>query len=236
MKWTDLLSNETIARMKELAAKADRERQTGKIICPPQEDIFRALQLTPPDRVKVCIIGQDPYHSGIDVANGLAFSVAPKNPLQPSLRNIFKELRDDIGCGRPLTGDLTPWAERGVLLLNTVLTVEAHKANSHADWGWQEFTSAVFKACSELPQPIVFIAWGKSAQDIVWRFFPPGTGWEALMSNRRKACIFSTHPSPFSATRASSTAPAFVGSKPFSTANKCLEKMGAEPIDWSLPT
>lgn len=235
MKWTDLLSEEAITKMRKLAAKADQERQTGKTICPPQEDIFRALQLTSPDKVKVCIIGQDPYHTP-GQANGLAFSVAPGNPLQPSLRNIFKELQSDVGCGRPLTGDLTPWAEKGVLLLNTVLTVEAHKANSHADWGWQDFTSEVFRVCSFLPQPIVFIAWGKSAQDIVWRFFPPGTGWEALMSNRRKACIFSTHPSPFSATRASSTAPAFVGSKPFSTANRCLEKMGAEPIDWSLPT
>ena len=132
-------------------------------------------------------------------------------------------------------GDLTPWAERGVLLLNTTLTVEAHKANSHTDWGWQAFTSEIFRICSELPQPIVFIAWGKSAESLVHGIFPANMGWEALMTSRRKACIFSTHPSPFSATRASSTSPAFVGSKPFSTANKCLEKMGAEPIDWSLP-
>jgi len=234
MKWNDLLSGLAKTKMRELAEHAQQERDKGKVICPPQEDIFRALALTPPDKVKVCIIGQDPYHTP-GTANGLAFSVAPHNTIPPSLRNIFKELQSDVGSGRPTTGDLTPWAERGVLLLNTVLTVEAHKANSHADWGWQDFTSEVFRVCSEMSQPIVFIAWGKSAQEIVWRFFPPETGWEALMSDRRKACIFSTHPSPFSATRASSTAPAFIGSKPFSTANKCLEKMGAEIIDWRLP-
>lgn len=234
MKWNDLLSDLAKAKMKELAERAQQERKKGKIICPPQDEIFRALQLTPPDNVKVVIIGQDPYHTP-DQANGLAFSVAPGNPLQPSLRNIFKELQSDIGCGRPTTGDLTPWAERGVLLLNTVLTVEAHKANSHADWGWQAFTGEIFRICSELPQPIVFIAWGRSAEDLVYGIFPKETGWEALMTSHRKTCIFSTHPSPFSATRASSTAPAFVGSRPFSTANKCLEKMDAEPIDWSLP-
>ena len=234
MKWNDLLSDLAKAEMRELAEHAQQERKKGKVICPPQDEIFRALQLTPPDKVKVVIVGQDPYHTP-NQANGLAFSVAPGNPLQPSLRNIFKELQSDIACGRPTTGDLTLWAERGVLLLNTVLTVEAHKANSHADWGWQAFTSEIFRICSELPQPIVFIAWGRSAEDLVHGIFPKETGWEALMTSRRKTCIFSTHPSPFSATRASSTAPAFVGSRPFSTANKCLEKMGAEPIDWSLP-
>lgn len=235
MKWSEIMSSESFEIAKTLGARAQQERERGKIICPPQEDIFRALNLTPPDKVKAVIIGQDPYHTP-GQANGLAFSVAPGNPLQPSLRNIFNELQSDLTCGRPLTGDLTPWAERGVLLLNTVLTVEAHKANSHASWGWQEFTGEVFKVCAELPQPIVFLAWGRSAQDLVHDIFPPETGWEALMTDRRKACLFSTHPSPFSANRPSSTAPAFIGSKPFSTANKCLEKMGSEPIDWRLDT
>lgn len=233
MKWNDLLSDLAKAEMKELAEHAQQERKKGKTICPSQENIFRALTLTPPDKVKVCIIGTEPS-STPNISNGLAFSIATHNTLTPSMRIIFKELCDDIGSGRPLSGDLTPWSERGVLLLNTVLTVEAYKANSHADWGWQAFTSEIFRICAELPQPIVFIAWGRSAEDLVHGIFPEETRGEALMTDRRKACIFSTYPSPFSATRASSTALAFVGSKPFSTANKYLEKMGAKPIDWRL--
>ena len=234
MKWTDILSDDAMSLTMTLAQKAQQERDEGHNICPPQEQIFRALELTPPESVKVCIIGQDPYHTP-GQANGLAFSIAPGKPLQPSLRNIFAELQDDIGCGKPSTGDLTPWAERGVLLLNTALTVYAGQPNSHVGWGWQSFTSEIVRQCAlELPQPIVFLAWGRNAQDLVHRYVPE-SGWEQFMNEHKKVCIPATHPSPFSANRASSTAPAFIGSKPFSKANKYLEQMGAEPIDWSLP-
>lgn len=234
MKWTDILPEETIFLAQMLGLKAKQEREEGKNICPPQDKIFAALAATPPENVKVVIIGQDPYHTP-GQANGLAFSVEPSAPLQPSLRNIFKELQDDIACGRPSNGDLTPWAERGVLLLNTALTVYAGQANSHVGWGWQNFTSEIVRQCAlELPQPIVFLAWGSNAQNLVARYVPT-TGWEQFMNEHKKVCIPATHPSPFSANRASSTAPAFIGSKPFSKANKYLEAMGAEPIDWSLP-
>lgn len=233
MKWSELMNPEIFQLGKDLAERALNERNSGIVICPPQDQIFRALELTSPDKVKVCIIGQDPYHTP-GQANGLAFSITNGRPLQPSLRNIFKELCDDFGCDKPTTSDLTPWAKQGVLLLNTTLTVEAGLANSHANWGWKTFTSEVFRVCSELPQPIVFIAWGKDAQNIIFKFFPETTGWEKLMNEKKKVCLFSSHPSPFSASRATKTAPAFFGSKPFSLANKYLERMGENGIDWRL--
>ena len=233
MKWNDILSQTAKDTAIELCDKIQQEREEGKNICPPQDRIFAALAATPPDRVKVVIIGQDPYHTP-GQANGLAFSVAPTAPLQPSLRNIFKELQEDMECGRPSTGDLTPWAERGVLLLNTSLTVYAGQANSHAGW-WKNYTSEIVRLCAlELPQPIVFLAWGKFAQDLIGQYIP-AAGWEQFMSEHKKVVIPATHPSPFSANRASSTAPAFIGSKPFSKANKFLMQMGSEPLDWSLP-
>ena len=126
MKWSELMDPEIFQLGKDLAERALSERNSGIVICPPQDQIFRALELTSPDKVKVCIIGQDPYHTP-GQANGLAFSITNGRPLQPSLRNIFKELCDDFGCDRPTTSDLTPWAKQGVLLLNTTLTVEAGK-------------------------------------------------------------------------------------------------------------
>lgn len=234
MKWIELMTAETKAKMMKLAAAAQAERDAGKTICPPQDQIFRALELTSPENVKVCLIGQDPYHTP-GQANGLAFSVSPGHPLQPSLRNIFKEYRDDLGFPQPATGDLTPWAEQGVLLLNTSLTVEAHKANSHANWGWQAVTADIVRICTELPQPIVFLGWGRNAQDLIARFYPEHTNWVQLMNEKHKVYLMSSHPSPFSATRATANAPAFIGSKPFSTTNTFLDKMGAEPIDWRLP-
>ena len=130
----------------------------------------------------------------------------------------------------PTTTDLSPWAEEGVLLLNATLTVEAHKANSHANWGWQSFTSEVFRACSELSQPIVYLAWGKFAQGVVNRVYPEkSTDWREVIKSKKKACMFAPHPSPLSASRG------FFGSKPFSFANTVLEAMGGESIDWRLP-
>ena len=221
----------------ELEAHAQEERDNGKILYPPQEQIFRALQLTKPEDVRVCLVGQDPYHTP-GQANGLAFSIAPGNPLQPSLVNLFKELEEDVGIKRPESGDLTKWAENGVLLLNTSLTVYEHQANSCVNWGWNRFTTAVLKAATHLPQPIVFMLWGANAQNLlkdlnsspmVWD--GPGVARENLI---KKAYILSSHPSPFSVSKPCKGTPAFKGSKPFSTANDLLLSMGGEPIDWSL--
>lgn len=200
--------------------KANELRQTGVTVCPPQEQIFRALQLTPPDKVKVCIIGQDPYHTP-GAANGLAFSINKGRRIQPSLQNIFLELHNDIGCKIPTNGDLTPWAEQGVLLLNTSLTVTAGSPNSHKDWGWHQFTSHIFDIClDQLPQPIVFILWGSNAQH-----FADHVPWQAYPN---KKAIMSSHPSPMSANRG------FFGSKPFSKANQFLIEQGVTPINWEL--
>ena len=179
------------------------------------------------------IIGQDPYHTP-GQANGLAFSIANGNPIQPSLRNIFKELCADIGCDMPTTTDLTPWAERGVLLLNATLTVEAHHANSHSNWGWQDLTRNVVLRLAFLQQPIVFMAWGNYAQDILRTTFYPEFNnqyWLKLLEERKKMCILCSHPSPLSASRGSVP---FFGSRCFSRANEFLEKMGSEKIDWTL--
>lgn len=218
--------------MAALAERAQEARNSGLTICPPQDQIFRAFELTPPDKVKVVILGQDPYHTP-GQANGLAFSIANGNPIQPSLRNIFKELVSDIGCAMPKTTDLTPWAEQGVLLLNAALTVEAHKANSHANWGWMYVVDNALRICSQAPQPIVFLSWGNFAHNIIHNIYPEqSTDWRNEITNHKKACVFSSHPSPLSATRGSSP---FIGSHCFSNANMLLQQMGTDPIDWSLP-
>ena len=161
--WKEILPPDVQALGAGLAERAAREREAGHTIYPPQEQIFRALELTPPEKVKVCLVGQDPYHEA-GQANGLCFSVNRGVLFPPSLRNIFKELVSDIGCPYPKSGDLTHWAKQGVLMLNTVLTVQEGAANSHKNWGWQNFTQAVFAACAKLPQPIVFITWGGQAR------------------------------------------------------------------------
>lgn len=224
--WADLLPSEAIARGEESMAKADALIEAGETVYPPRERVFAALNTTPPERVKVCIVGQDPYH-GPSQANGLAFSVGPGYKLPPSLRNIFKELCADTGCQIPASGDLTLWAERGVLLLNSVLTVSAGKPNSHAAFGWRDFTSSVYRACAELPQPVVFITWGAQARTDLAPLL--------LSSRPNKRHIWSSHPSPLGAYKATETAQAFFGSRPFSTANTLLTQLGSEPIDWSLP-
>ena len=226
--WQSVLSEETMALGEALAARAAAERAKGVTVYPPQDQTFRALDITPPEQVSVCIIGQDPYH-GTGQANGLAFSVNPDIQIPRSLKNIFKELQNDIGCPPPRSGDLTPWAEQGVLLLNTVLTVESGEANSHAKWGWQEFVLGVVKACTELPQPIVFVLWGRSARAFVELLMIPETPGPT-----NKVKIWSSHPSPLGASKGSNTCPAFLGSKPFSKTNKLLTEMGAKAIDWQL--
>ena len=164
-------------------------------IYPAQDDILNALAYTPADQVKVVILGQDPYH-GPNQAMGLSFSVpATQTKLPPSLRNIYKELKADLGCPIPATGDLTPWAQQGVLLLNTTLTVREHAANSHAKLGWSALTDYVIERCCQLPQPVVFLAWGRFAQQMVEGKLAATDAGKAT----GKFCLASTHPSPLSA-------------------------------------
>lgn len=236
MKWSSILDTDTLKLGSDLANRALEERELGKSICPPQELIFKALELTPPDKTKVCIVGQDPYHTP-GVANGLAFS-APTIK-QPSLTNIFKELSTDLGINPPSSGDLTPWAKRGVLLLNTSLTVYAHQPNSHSKWGWRDFAKGVLKVAHSLPQPVVFIFWGANAQSLLNSLITSPSVYhdhnKIVTENLvKKAYILSSHPSPFSASKKCGDTPPFIGSKPFSTANNLLIKMGGEPIDWSF--
>lgn len=236
MKWSDIIDKEALSVGYSLANYIQQERNKGKRIYPPQDQIFRALELTPPEKVKVCIVGQDPYHTP-NQANGLAFSV--NEGMQPSLRNIFNELVADIGCGQPTSGDLTPWAERGVLLLNTALTVCEHQANSHAHLGWQTFTSAVLKASVQLSQPIVYLLWGANAQQLKSSLIVRAAVYSEnnqIIRQRsiKKAIIQSSHPSPFSYGKPSGGTPAFKGSRPFSLVNSLLEEMGGQPINWRL--
>ena len=198
-------------------------------IYPAQDDILNALAYTPADQVKVVILGQDPYH-GPNQAMGLSFSVpATQTKLPPSLRNIYKELKADLGCPIPATGDLTPWAQQGVLLLNTTLTVREQAANSHAKLGWSTLTDYVIERCCQLPQPVVFLAWGRFAQQMVEGKLVATDAGKAT----DKFCLASTHPSPLSANRATAELPAFMGSRPFSAANRLLEQHGSTPVNWT---
>ena len=225
MTWTELIQPNIYDISLNLAKRAVERINSGIPVAPPPDKIFRALALTPPDSVKVCIIGQDPYHTP-DAADGLAFSTGNKTTIQPSLSNIFDELCRDINCPRPSSGDLTPWALNGVLLLNTVLTVDIHKPAGHNNWGWQLFTSHIVDLCTKLPQPIVFITWGRYAQSLL-----PDTKLE----NTNKIAIRSSHPSPFSANKPCGMSPPFLNSKPFSTANNHLIANGIAPVNWELP-
>lgn len=184
-------------------------------VFPPQELIFTALQQTSLSNVKAVILGQDPYHDD-GQAHGLSFSVQKGVRLPPSLRNIYQELRDDLQIETPDHGCLINWAEQGVLLLNTVLTVRAHEANSHRKQGWEEFTDAVIGAVNQLPS-VAFVLWGRPAQKKA-----------ALIDRDRHLIIESAHPSPLSARRG------FIGSRPFSQLNHWLAEQGKEPIDWAL--
>lgn len=238
MKWSELLPQDILQLSADLEALALKEREEGKIIYPPQDKIFRALQITTPDEVKVCIVGQDPYHSP-GAANGLAFSISEGCKLQPSIVNIFKELKSDLNIDTPNNGDLTKWAEQGVLLLNTTLTVYEHKPNSHARWGWNKFTNAVLQAAHKLPQPIVYILWGASAIELMNKLTNSPTicmeNSHVFIENlKKKAFVLSSHPSPLSAYKTCKGSPSFIGSKPFSTCNQLLQKMNADIINWNL--
>ena len=186
------------------------------MVYPPSDEIFSAFEFTPLSKVKAVILGQDPYHEP-GQANGLCFSVKPGVEIPPSLVNIYQELHDDLGCYIPDNGNLEKWARQGVMLLNTVLTVRAHQANSHKDIGWTEFTDAAIRILNEQDRPIVFMLWGRSAQNK-----------EAMLTNPKHMIIKSAHPSPLSAYRG------FFGSRPFSRANEFLERNGETPIDWQI--
>lgn len=185
-------------------------------IFPAADDLFNAFSFTPLSNVKAVILGQDPYHND-GQAHGLCFSVKPDVDIPPSLVNIYNELHDDLGCYIPNHGYLKKWADQGVLLLNTVLTVRAHQANSHRGIGWEEFTDAAIRILNEQERPIVFILWGRPAQ-----------AKKAMLTNPNHLILEAPHPSPLSAYRG------FFGSRPFSQTNNFLKSHGIEPIDWQI--
>ena len=185
-------------------------------VFPPADDIFNAFELTPLSKVKVVILGQDPYH-GDGQAHGLCFSVKPPVDPPPSLKNIYKELQSDLGCFIPNNGYLVHWAEQGVLMLNTVLTVQAHRANSHRGIGWEEFTDAAIRVLNEQDRPIVFLLWGRPAQTKA-----------RMLNNPKHRILMAPHPSPLSAYNG------FFGCRHFSQTNRFLEENGLSPIDWQI--
>ncbi len=216
-KWADVLADELAKPYyRDLQTFLASERLAHEVF-PDERDVFTAFRLTPVEAVRVVILGQDPYHD-VGQAHGLAFSVQPGVAIPASLRNIFKELRDDAGIAPPSHGCLTSWAKQGVLLLNTVLTVRAHQANSHRGKGWETFTDAVIELVSTRPNKIIFVLWGKPAQ-----------AKNKRIDGTRHTIIESAHPSPLSARSG------FFGSKPFSRINAVLREMGQKEIDWKIP-
>lgn len=212
--WDEILAEEMHKDYyQELQAFVQKRRAEVRVF-PEEKNVFNALELTPFESVKVVILGQDPYH-GFGQAHGLSFSVQKGIPLPPSLKNIYKELQDDIGGDFPTEGDLTHWAKQGVLLLNTVLTVEEGNANSHKGMGWERLTNRLIESLNELKHPVIFILWGKPAQDK-----------EKLITNSNHVILKAPHPSPLSAYRG------FFGSKPFSKVNDILIQQGQTPIRW----
>lgn len=194
-----------------------KEEYSKHVIYPPAEDIFNAMHFTPLDKVKVLILGQDPYHN-VNQAHGLSFSVLPsQKEIPPSLQNIYKELHDDLGCDIPNNGYLKKWADQGVLLLNTVLTVRAHQANSHKGYGWEQFTDAIIHAVNEQDRPVVYMLWGRPAQSKI-----------PMLTNPKHLILKAPHPSPLSVYRG------FLGCRHFSQANDFLSSHGVEPIDWQI--
>ncbi|MCH9614575.1 MAG: Uracil-DNA glycosylase [Chlamydiia bacterium] len=217
--WHEKLKTELeapyIARLKDFLAE---EKKRGMIVYPPEDDVFSALRHTPFDQVKVVIVGQDPYH-GPGQAHGLSFSVKEGIPVPPSLKNIYKELKSDLGIEPPTHGCLEKWADQGVLMLNATLTVRAREPRSHNGRGWEQFTDAVIRALCLDKSPKVFILWGRSAKEKCQNVL------ETI--KHPHAILTSAHPSPFSAVN-------FLGCKHFSKANRHLIKWGKSPIDWKI--
>lgn len=193
-----------------------KDEYSRYLIFPPADDIFNAFHFTPLCEVKVVILGQDPYHN-VGQAHGLCFSVKPDVEIPPSLVNIYKELNEDLGCAIPNNGYLTKWAKQGVMMLNTVLTVRAHQANSHHDIGWEEFTDAAIRILNEQDRLIVYMLWGSPAQRKA-----------SMLNNPKHLILKAPHPSPLSAYRG------FFGCRHFSRANEFLRANGLEPIDWQI--
>ena len=215
VSWQQVLAAEMAQpRFHALEQFVDAERKAHTVF-PPEPEVFQALKLTPLDQVKVVLLGQDPYHND-GQAHGLCFSARPGVKMPPSLFNIFKELRDDLGYPIANNGCLVPWATQGVLLLNAVLTVRAHEANSHKGRGWESFTDAVIRAVNDRPRPAVFVLWGNYAQKK-----------GKLVDETRHPVLRGAHPSPLSAAK-------FFGSRPFSAVNDALKRMGNQPINWKL--
>ena len=193
-----------------------RKEYSRETVFPPADDIFNAFHYTPYSKVKCVILGQDPYHN-FNQAHGLCFSVLPGNDIPPSLKNIYKELHDELGCSFPNNGYLKKWADEGVLMLNTVLTVRAHMANSHRDHGWETFTDAVIRAVDAIDRPVVFMLWGRPAQKK-----------KSLLTNKKHLVLEAAHPSPLSASSG------FFGCGHFKAANDFLSANGIDPIDWQI--
>lgn len=214
--WLEPLSPEFRKPYYSNLYKKIREEYSTRQIFPPSDEIFTAFELTPLSDVKVVILGQDPYH-GDGQAHGLCFSVKPDVETPPSLVNIYKELNSDLGCYIPNNGYLTKWAKQGILMLNTVLTVRAHQANSHRGIGWEEFTDAAIRILNEQDRPIVYLLWGKPAQMK-----------KSMLNNPKHLILEAPHPSPLSAYRG------FFGCQHFSKTNEFLQENGLEPIDWQI--
>jgi len=193
-----------------------KEEYNSTQVFPPSDEIFSAFHMTPLSKVKVVILGQDPYHD-VGQAHGLCFSVKPNVAIPPSLKNIYKELHEDLGCYIPHNGYLVKWANQGILMLNTVLTVRAHMANSHRGKGWEKFTDAAIRALNKQDRPIVFLLWGRPAQTK-----------KKMLDNPKHLILEAAHPSPLSANNG------FFGSRPFSKTNQFLQENGLEPIDWQI--
>lgn len=226
--WLEDAPTEVMDATQALLVRVARLR-TSQVVHPPAGRVFHALALTPPGDVHVVILGQDPYHEP-GQAMGLAFSVPRGVRIPPSLRNIYRELSADLGCAVPTSGDLTAWARQGVLLLNTTLTVREHEANSHVRLGWQTLTSYVLCHVMGLPQPVVFLAWGRHAENLVDAARTQARA--AGNSVAEKFVLASTHPSPLSASRAAGDLAPFLGSRPFSRANALLEAHGSTGVNW----
>lgn len=212
--WQQFIEQQKNEAYFQTLAQFIREERAKKTIFPKEEDVFRAFELTPLHDVKVIILGQDPYH-GDHQAHGLSFSVQQGIKLPPSLKNIFKELESDLGVQSPDSGDLTNWANQGVLLLNTVLTVEKGKAGSHQNQGWEIFTNRVLELLNEQNHPVIFVLWGNPAQQKL-----------KLITQKQHYVLMAPHPSPLSAYRG------FFGSKPFSQVNQLLIQNQMTPIEW----
>ncbi|RGF51881.1 MULTISPECIES: uracil-DNA glycosylase [unclassified Eubacterium (in: firmicutes)] len=214
--WLEPLSSEFRKEYYSQLYNFVKDEYSKTVVYPPAEDIFNAFHFTPLKDVKVLLLGQDPYHNEHQ-AHGLSFSVQPGQDIPPSLVNIYKELHDDLGCYIPNNGYLKKWADQGVLLLNTVLTVRAHQANSHQGHGWEQFTDAVIQAVNAQDRPIVYMLWGA-----------PARRKKAMLTNPKHLILEAPHPSPLSAYRG------FLGCKHFSKANEFLKASGVEPIDWQI--